>query len=127
LATDIVSANRHESAGQAFGILRPVRAKLPSSSDLRRYVGGARHEASERVVLHAPAGDSVGWALNVSRGGLRVVVEDGVVVGQEFEVAIGSDDAEDRNVRRGRVVWVRAEADGQIVGIEFVEATRPDA
>jgi hypothetical protein len=115
------------AAGQAFGILTPMRAKLPSSSDLHRYVGGARHEASERVVLHAAAGDNVGWALNVSRGGLRVVVEDGVVVGQEFEVAIGSDDSEDRAVRRGRVVWVQPEADGQIVGIEFVETIRPSA
>jgi hypothetical protein len=104
-----------------------MRSKLPSSSDLRRYVGGARHEASERVVLRAPGGDNVGWALNVSRGGLRIVVEDGVFVGQEFEVAIGSDDSEDRAVRRGRVVWVQPEADGQIVGIEFVEATQPGA
>jgi hypothetical protein len=56
---------------------------------------------------------------------LRVVVEDGVVVGQEFEIAIGSDDSEERAVRRGRVVWVQPEADGQIVGIEFVDATLP--
>jgi hypothetical protein len=116
---------RHESPGQPFDILKPMRAKLPSSSDLRRYVGGARHEASERVVLRAPAGDNIGWALNVSRGGLRVVVEEGVLVGQEFDVAIGSDDREDQAVRRGRVVWVQPEADGQIVGIEFVETTLP--
>jgi hypothetical protein len=123
----MTSANRDESGGRAFGILRPMRAKLPSSSDLRRYAGGARHEASERVVLRAATGDNFGWALNVSRGGLRVVVEDGVVVGQQFEVAIGPDDSEDRAVRRGRVVWVQPEADGQIVGIEFVETTRPSA
>jgi hypothetical protein len=104
-----------------------MRAKLPSSSDLRRYAGGARHGASERVILRAPGCENVGWALNVSRGGLRIVVEDGVVVGQEFEVALGSDDSEDRAVRRGRVVWVQPEADGQIVGIEFVEATQPGA
>jgi hypothetical protein len=123
----MTSANRDESAGQAFGMLRPMRARLPSSSDLRRHAGGARREASERVVLRAAAGDNFGWALNVSRGGLRVVVEDGVVVGQEFEVAIGPDDSEDRAVRRGRVVWVQPEADGQIVGIEFAETIRPSA
>ncbi len=100
-----------------------MRAKSASSSDLRRFVGGARHEASDRVVLRTAFGETLGWTLNASRGGLRVVVEDGVVVGQEFEVAIGSDDAPDRSVRRGRVVWVQPEADGQIVGIEFLEAT----
>jgi hypothetical protein len=73
------------------------------------------------VVLRTPTGYSVGWALNVSRGGLRVVVEEGVVVGQVFEVELGSDDAADPAVRLGRVVWVQPEADGQIVGIEFVE------
>lgn len=79
--------------------------------------GGARHELTERVTLRSEEGkDLVGWALNVSRGGVRIILEDKVALGQKFDIGLGGDEAA---VRPGRVVWVQEEPDGVIVGLEF--------
>jgi hypothetical protein len=58
-----------------------------------------------------------GWALNLSRGGLRAVVEERVELGEELGVRIDEIQVE----RRGRVVWTQDEPDGTIVGISFEE------
>ena len=55
--------------------------------------------------------------MNVSRGGVRAILEEKIEVGQEFEVDVGTDDGPSR---RGRVVWVQEEPDGVIVGVEFI-------
>ena len=79
--------------------------------------GGARREVTERVTLRSPDGRILeGWALNVSRGGLRAILEEKVILGQRFDVGVGSDDTIHR---QGRIVWVQEEPDGVIVGIEF--------
>lgn len=57
-----------------------------------------------------------GWALNVSRGGLRAILEEKVILGQKFEIGVGTDEVIHR---AGRIVWVQEEPDGVIVGIEF--------
>ena len=96
-------------------------AKAPSNSLRAMRRVGARHEVSERVVLREfMAAEGVvgfeGWALNVSRGGLRVILEEkGVALGGDVEITIGEDEVS----RRGRVVWIQEEPDGVIVGIEF--------
>ena len=82
----------------------------------RRNAGGARHESTERVVLRSAGAEVDGWTLNVSRGGVRVVVEQVVVAGADYQVAIG-----DASARPARVVWVRDEADGQIAGLQFLD------
>lgn len=82
----------------------------------RRGIGGARHEASERVLLRREGYEAEGWTLNISRGGVRVVVEEPVVAGVDYQVAVG-----DAATRRARAVWVREEADGQIVGLQFLD------
>ncbi len=99
----------------------PVPA--PDLHATRRQAGGARHEASDRIVLRGDAFESEGWTLNVSRGGVRVILESPVELGNEYEIFIG--DAEQG--RRCRVVWVQDEADGQIAGVQFldVEGTPP--
>jgi hypothetical protein len=83
--------------------------------------GGARREVSDRVALHKPGGGAPleGWALNVSRGGVRVVLEDPVQLGMEFDVTVG-DPEKGGTSALGRIVWVQEEPDGMIVGIEFV-------
>jgi hypothetical protein len=88
---------------------------------LRRNVGGSRHEATERITLRA--GDFVvsGWTLNLSRGGVRIVLEDPVELGAEYTVTIGPADDERAKVHQGRVVWLQDEADGQIAGIQFLD------
>lgn len=79
--------------------------------------GGARREVTERVSLRFEDGRALeGWALNVSRGGLRAILEEKVILGQKLDVAVGSDQTV---LRRGRIVWVQEEPDGVIVGIEF--------
>lgn len=89
--------------------------KVPSGVHAMRR-GGARREVTERVTMKSEDGKTLeGWALNVSRGGLRAILEEKVVLGQKFDVALGEDEL----FRAGRIVWVQEEPDGVIVGIEF--------
>lgn len=95
---------------------------------------GARHEVSKRVALkplREPSSTIVleGWALNVSRGGIRVILEDKVEPGDEFEVTLldgaagpSSDVPASSRVQRGCVVWVQEESDGVVAGIAFKDA-----
>ena len=82
----------------------------------RRGTGGARRESADRVFLRNAGTEHTGWALNASRGGIRIILEDKVELGSEYEVEIGAG-----NKRRGRVVWVQEETDGMIVGVEFID------
>ena len=90
--------------------------RVPSGVHAMRR-GGARREVTERVTLKSEEGTILeGWALNVSRGGLRAILEEKVELGQKFDVALGTDDVMNRP---SRVVWVQEEPDGVIVGLEF--------
>jgi hypothetical protein len=96
--------------------------QMPAADDVhatRR--GGARHEVSSRVTLRTSSGAVLeGWALNVSRGGVRVILEEKVELGGEFEVTIGTGgDEAPSPAQPGRVVWVQEEPDGVVAGIEF--------
>jgi hypothetical protein len=77
-------------------------------------------------VLRAADTEVMGWTLNVSRGGVRIIVEDAVELGKEYRVMVGDGSA---SPRPGRVVWVQDEADGQIAGVQFldVEGSVPPA
>jgi hypothetical protein len=68
------------------------------------------------VVIRAAALETSGWTLNVSRGGIRAVVEDALDPNTEYEVVVGDEPA-----RRARIAWSRVEADGQIVGLRFLD------
>jgi hypothetical protein len=68
------------------------------------------------VVIRAASLETKGWTLNVSRGGIRAVVEDLLDPSIEYEVAVG-----DAPARKARIAWSRAEADGQIVGLRFLD------
>lgn len=82
--------------------------------------GGARHEVSERVQLVGPNFKTRdGWALNVSRGGVRAILEESVELGEEYEVTVG-DEASSPLSHRARVVWVQEEPDGCVAGFEFI-------
>ncbi len=84
----------------------------------RRQEGGARREASERILLRREGFETAGWTLNLSRGGVRVIVEDTVEPGLEYEIVIGDEESASR---RARVIWVQDEADGQIAGVQFLD------
>jgi hypothetical protein len=59
-----------------------------------------------------------GWALNISRGGIRVILEERVELGEEYELTVGTEE-DSPLTRPARVVWVQEEPDGFIVGLEF--------
>src|SRR5689334_16097153 len=99
--------------------LTPLSGKDGELHATRRASGGARREVTDRVVLRRAGAELMGWALNMSRGGIRIIVEDPVDLGQEYEVELGTDDP-DTPKRLGRVVWVQEEKDGMVVGVEFV-------
>lgn len=87
----------------------------------RRGGGGARREISSRITLVGTDGKEYeGWALNISRGGIRVVIEDRVELGQELEIRELDPDIAEGGPFKGRVVWVQDEPDGSVVGMEFV-------
>jgi hypothetical protein len=113
----------------------PLSASATDVHATRR--GGARHELSARVSLKPAPQRSTdssvgprrpalsapptleGWALNVSRGGLRVILEDRVELGAEFEITISTNGKEASPPQPGRVVWIQEEPDGVVAGIEF--------
>ncbi len=60
-----------------------------------------------------------GWTLNVSRGGVRAIVEEPLVEGVEYQLVVG--DEETSPARRATVAWLQDEADGQIVGLKYLD------
>ncbi len=70
------------------------------------------------MTLRGPDFETHGWTLNVSRGGMRAIVEEPLKSGLEYELFVG--DADDA-ARKVTVVWVQDEADGQIVGVRFLD------
>jgi hypothetical protein len=98
-----------------------VSRKTPPPNEVhaqRRATGGARREATERVTLRGPDFETHGWTLNVSRGGMRAIVEEPVKSGLEYELIVGGAE---ESARKVAVVWVQDEADGQIVGVRFLD------
>lgn len=106
---------------RSFSPSKPMSAA--DAHGTRRQGGGARREASDRIVLRDEGFEVEGWTLNVSRGGVRVILEAPVELGHEYAISIGDQEP----ARHCRVVWVQDEADGQIAGIQFldVEGTPP--
>ncbi len=88
-----------------------------SAGDRTRRMDGARQPISETVRFRQGEREIQGWALNVSRGGLRAALEEPVSSGEEFEITLGEGEP-----RPGRVVWVRNQKDGSIVGVAFSDA-----
>jgi hypothetical protein len=90
-----------------------------------RRLSGARKEATERLTLRAHGFETSGWTLNISRGGLRAIVEDRLAADVEYEVVMGETGAP----RRAMLVWSQDQSDGQIVGLKYldVDASVPPA
>jgi hypothetical protein len=95
----------------------PSDSSVPAVRTPRRSVGGARKESTERVSLRAPGFETTGWTLNVSRGGLRAIVEERLTLGVEYELTMG--DASEP--RRAALVWSQDQTDGQIVGLKYLD------
>lgn len=81
--------------------------------------GESRTEASERIVVRR--GDALldAWTLNVSAGGLRLVIEEKVALGDILEIR------QDTDVwRAAQIVWIQEEPDGSVVGVEYTDSPR---
>jgi hypothetical protein len=89
-------------------------SKNPGPPASRR--SSARREASDCVVLRGPGYEETAWTLNVSEGGMRLIVEEPLKVGALLDVESRSEPA-----RRVRVVWTQDESDGQIIGVQFID------
>ncbi len=83
-----------------------------------------RRPFTERVVFRRGDEDVHGFALNISLGGLRAILDEAVGLGEFFEVILG-----DQGSRAGWVVWIQEELGGAIVGVSFCDAamTAPEA
>ena len=91
---------------------------------LRR--GGVRQTVGDRVTFRGERGVHEGWALNVSRGGVRAILDRDtgkVELGEEYAISVGNAGA--GGERKGRIVWLQEEPDGFVVGIEYLSP--PDA
>jgi hypothetical protein len=86
----------------------------------------ARHAEVPRRPSRAAGALLEGWALNVSKGGIRVILEEKVEPGEEFEVellnpnaAAGGEGPAIEGAQVGCIVWVQEESDGVVAGIAF--------
>lgn len=99
--------------------MTPSADAVPGLSPTRRQ-GGARREASDRLKFVLAGREIDGWALNISRGGLRAIVDEPIELGAEVGVVIA-----DGEPRPSRIVWIQEEPDGAIVGVEFLDLDGP--
>lgn len=81
-----------------------------------------RRSSDDPVVLwrgqsRRPAAPSEGWTINVCAGGMRVIVDTALRVGEPVGIALGNEHAQPR--QPGRVVWVSPRTDGCIAGIAY--------
>ncbi len=99
-----------------------LKKKLPSRPDLH---GCTSRRSSERrpvnvkVEIDGKPGDA--WAINLSNGGVRIVAEARLEVGEQVFLRMG-DRPETGLQGKGRVVWVREQGEDVVAGIEFLEA-----
>ena len=84
---------------------------------------GARRELAQRIVVRRGGDEFEAWTLNVSRGGIRLILEDPLDPDDAVDVHIGAEAGAEAGKRPGRVVWVQKEQDGVVVGIAFLDVT----
>ncbi len=84
---------------------------------------GARRNISKRIRLEFGGRTLEAWVLNVSRGGMRLLLDAPLVAGDRFEAHVPlGDELEGEPMRRPvRVVWSDRQADGTIAGVEFLD------
>ena len=99
-------------------ILRTLGESADRDARARRRF--ARRAVNVRVLLEGTS-SAEAWVLNLSAGGLRVVCEETLCVGDMLRLRIdGAEDGAELS-GHGRVVWVKRCPDGFVSGIEFVE------
>ncbi|MBI2893978.1 MAG: PilZ domain-containing protein [Deltaproteobacteria bacterium] len=90
--------------------------------DFRARRGSARRPVNVQVLFDGKTSGEA-WALNLSSGGMRLVCEEELAVGDALCIRIepGDDECSSGLIGHGRVVWVKGCPDGFVIGIEFIE------
>lgn len=96
--------------------MRRSDPRIEASQRLMIMLGESSQEGAESRCVE-------GWSLNASRGGLRIIAETQLELGDEVMVRMGDD----APLRPGRVVWVQDEPDGCIAGIAYLDVPRDTA
>lgn len=114
-----MEASRYDDSVSGNDDLDDATARTGGSEEepRARRSTGVRTPVSEAVIFANDDRRIDGWSLNLSRGGLRAILDEMVELGEEFEITIGADD----EPRSGRIVWVREEKGGAIVGVAFLD------
>lgn len=103
--------------------LSRVLRSLGSTADLdpRARRTSARRPVNVQVLFDGRTRGEA-WALNLSSGGMRLVCEEELVVGDVLCLRIEpGDDGSSGLIGHGKVVWAKKCPDGHVIGIEFVE------
>ena len=108
------------SVEQTRSIRHILRTLGGADRDARARRKSARRAVNVRVLLDGKK-SSEAWALNLSAGGIRVMGEETLAVGDMLRVRIDGDGEGVELAGVGRVVWVIKCSDGFVSGIEFVE------
>ena len=58
-----------------------------------------------------------GWALNVCHGGMRIITEEPLRLGDQLQIEVSSSGS--AYTGKAKVCWVRQEADGVVAGLQF--------
>ncbi|MEM9730340.1 MAG: PilZ domain-containing protein [Myxococcota bacterium] len=109
-------------------VLAPVTERLSSilpkgNADAALHRGARRHarrwSLDAEVELVSP-GRGSGMAINASVGGLRIALDRGVPLDEVCTLRVRT--APDREtIEHARVVWSKAQPDGFVLGLAFVE------
>lgn len=85
----------------------------------------ARYELHDRACIVDGSGrDIEAWALNISRGGVRIIAEALLEPGDEVDICVGEVVPAEFGMR-AKVVWVQEERDGVIAGLAFTTSGVP--
>lgn len=93
------------------------KADAAAEAPRARREGGPRQNMSEPVRFGNGDDAVTGWTLNMSRGGLRAVVESPLAPGSVVNVTVGEAGVP----RQARVVWMHEERGGAVVGLSFLD------
>ncbi len=94
-------------AGERIPFAKPIAISKVEEKDGR--ISGLEVEA-----------EFEGWALNVCHGGMRIITEEALKVGDEIQLEVVS--AGRTYLGKARVQWIRQQADGIIAGLSFSDA-----
>lgn len=99
--------------------------RIPAGGeDAALHKGARRHSHrwafDADVELRAPI-RGTGMTLNASSGGLRVVMDTVVSIGEICAICVRTLDGRE-STEQVRVVWSQARPDGYVMGLQFVEA-----